>query len=59
MSTIGAASSVAMIVIPSSARVISVNIRWSYASPRSACRLAAVTINGTMTLVRMPPMARL
>ena len=55
----GAAASVATSVIPASAPVTRVNIRWSYCSPLSLCRLAALTSNGTMTDVRIPPMARL
>ncbi len=52
------AASVATTVSTNRASVASVNVRWSYASPRSASRLAALTSSGTMMLVRMPPSIR-
>ncbi len=45
-------------VSAASAIVARVNIRWSYASPPSASRFAALTSSGTTTLVRMPPSIR-
>ena len=55
----GAAAAVATTVIAPSASTPRVKIRWSYASPRSPSRRAALTSNGTTTLVRMPPSIRL
>ena len=52
------AASVAITVSTNSASVVSVNVRWSYPSPPSASRLAALTSSGTMMLVRMPPSIR-